>query len=90
MEPFSMVTALCVFLAFFATDWLFTEYTLCIVELRKFKAATIGALITLLGAFGVVSYVANLWYVVPMTIGGWLGTYLSVWRREHKHTREKK
>lgn len=85
MEPFSFMTALFVFMAFFATDWLFTEYTLCIVQLRKFKAATVGALITLLGAFGVVSYVADWLYVIPMTMGGWLGTYLSVWVRERRN-----
>ena len=85
MEHFSMITALCVFLAFFATDWLFTEYTLCIVELKKLKAANVGALIYLLGAFGVVSYVSDPWYVVPMAMGGWLGTYLSVWIKETKN-----
>ena len=90
MEPFSFITALCVFLVYLAIDLLFTEYTLCIVQLRKFKATTVGALITLLGAFGVVSYVADWRYVIPMAMGGWLGTYLSVWAKEHLHTREKR
>ena len=89
VEPFSISIALSVFMAYLAIDWLFTEYTLSIVELKKARAANVGALIYLLGAFGVVSYVADPWYVIPMAMGGWLGTYLSVWAKEHKHTREK-
>ncbi len=89
MEPFSWLTCAAVFGAYLMIDWLYTEYTLCIVELRKLRAANIGAMLYALSAFGVVNFVADWHYVIPMCIGGWLGTYLSVWRREHCNTREK-
>ncbi|KKL55562.1 hypothetical protein LCGC14_2254180 [marine sediment metagenome] len=82
MEPFSISIALSVFVAYLMIDWLFTEYTLAIVELKKVKAANVGALIYLLGAYGVVNYVGDWRYVIPMCIGGWLGTYISVWMKE--------
>ncbi len=35
-------------------------------------------------AFGVVNYVGNFLYVVPLALGSWIGTYLVVRREEIK------
>jgi uncharacterized membrane protein YfcA len=83
MEPFSWVTALAVFSAYCVIDWLSTEYTLAVVELKKMKAANVSAVMYILLAYGVVNYVGDWRFAIPMILGGWLGTYLSVWRREH-------
>ena len=79
---FNWTIAIMVFGAYLIIDWLATEYTLAVVELAKLKAANVGALMYVLLAFGVVNYVGDWRYVIPMCMGGWLGTYLSVWRRE--------
>lgn len=79
---FSWWTACLVFAAYCSTDWLFTMYTISIVERKRLKAANVGTGIYLLGAFGVISYVGDWRYVIPMCLGGWLGTYLSVWRQQ--------
>ena len=85
IEPFSIMTALGVFMAYLTIDWLFTEYTLSIVELKPFKAASVGGFIYLLSAYGVINFVANPVYVAAMVAGGWLGTYLSVWLKKEKN-----
>jgi len=84
MEGFSWTHALAIFAAYCSTDWLFTIYTVSIVERRKLLAANVGVGIYLLGAFGVLSYVGDWRYIIPMCIGGWVGTYLSVWHEQWK------
>lgn len=79
MSEFYWPTALFVFMAYLTIDWLFTEYTLSIVELKPFKAATVGAFIYLLSAYGVINFVANPVYIAAMCAGGWLGTFISVY-----------
>lgn len=81
---FSWWEAILVFLAYCSTDWLFTIYTLSIVERKKLIAANVSAGIFLIGAFGVIHYVGDWRYVFPMVLGGWVGTYLSVWHQEYK------
>jgi hypothetical protein len=82
MPEFSWLIAASVLGAYLLIDWLYTEYTIAIVELRKLKAANIGAFMYMLLAYGVVNYVGDWRYVIPMMIGSWLGIYLSIWRKE--------
>lgn len=84
MEAFSLAHALAIFAAYCSADWLFTLYTIAIVERRKLRAANVGVGIYLLGAFGTLSYVSDWRYIIPMCIGGWVGTYLSVWYEQRK------
>ena len=84
VDAFSWAIAVLVFLAYCSIDGLFTVYTIAIVERKKLRAANVGAGIYLLGAFGVINYVGDWRYVAPMCLGGWVGTYLSVWYEEWK------
>jgi hypothetical protein len=84
---FSWALAGATFLAYLAVDALYAIYTIEVVRLRPASAATTGALIYVLSAFGIVNLVHNALYVIPLALGGWLGTFLVVWfqgRRGHR------
>jgi hypothetical protein len=77
---FDFVIAGTVFVAYLLIDAMYAYYTLSIAEKRPFAAASTGALMHFLIAFGVLSYVQNYLYVIPLAIGSWFGTYLVVRR----------
>jgi uncharacterized membrane protein YfcA len=84
MTDFSLVTALYIFLAYGSIDWLMTLYTLGVVSGKRLRSANAGTLIYALTSFGVITYVQDYRYIIPMLLGGWLGTYLSVWYEHRK------
>jgi hypothetical protein len=75
---FSFVTAGLIFSAYILIDGMYAFYTQSIVKKRAAVSATTGALMHFLIAFGVLNYVQNFWYVIPLALGSWLGTYLVV------------
>ncbi len=78
LEQFNWAIALSIFFAYIATDALYAYYTLAVAEQRPLSAANTGAVLHLLIAFGVLSYVENYLYLIPIVIGSWVGTYLLV------------
>lgn len=76
---------LLVFAAYFLIDVLYAGYTLAVVERRPFLSANLAALIYLLLAVGILNFTENATYLVPMVVGSWLGTYVTVvWQRRKK------
>ena len=75
-----MTLALAIFLAYFLIDALYAYYTLAVVGREAFKSASIGAFMHFLLAFGVINYVQNFLYIIPLAAGSWLGTYFAVKR----------
>lgn len=88
MENFNWPIALLIFASYCSFDWLYTVYTLSIVKRRKWLAANIVIGLYLLSAIGIINYVDDWRYILPMCIGGWLGTFFSVWHEERKAKRE--
>jgi uncharacterized membrane protein YfcA len=86
---FDWARASVIFLAYCSIDWLFTLYTLSIVNKEPMKAANVGIGLYILSAFGVISYVEDWRYVIPMCVGGWLGTYFSVRREKQKADKQR-
>lgn len=82
----SLWTSLSLFLLYVVVDLLYAMYTLSVTKLKPARAATIGAGMYVLLAYGVISYSHNILYLVPIGAGSWIGTYLAVWweRRETK------
>lgn len=81
--------ALIIFLSYALIDALYAQYTLSVVGSKPFTAATIGALMYFLIAIGVINYVQNPLYLVPLAVGSWLGTFIVVWRRKNSILRDK-
>lgn len=69
---------LVVFCAYLVIDAMYAYYTLSVIRKRPATSATIGALMHFLMAFGVLNYVQNYLYVVPLALGSWVGTYIVV------------
>lgn len=77
---FDPTTALLIFLAYIIIDGLFAYYTQMVISKKPLLSATSGALIHFLLAFGVINYVQNYLYIIPLALGSWVGTYLVVKR----------
>lgn len=80
-SEFNWLLAIGVLLAYLLVDAMYAYYTLSITKRKAIAAATTGALMHFLLALGVLSYVQNYLYIVPIAIGSWIGTYL-IMKRE--------
>ncbi len=69
--------------AYILVDGLYAYYTLSVTRLRPLAAATTGFLMHFILAFGVLNYVNNFLYIIPLAFGSFLGTYIIV-HRERK------
>ena len=75
-----MLLYLAVFTVAAANDVVWTRY-IAAVGARKAAPAGMWAMGTLLlGAFGIVSYTADHWALIPAALGCFAGTYLTVLR----------
>jgi uncharacterized membrane protein YfcA len=80
---FNFNIAIIIFIAYVLVDGMYAYYTIQVTKKKPISAATIGALMHFLLAFGVLNYVQNFLYLIPLALGSWIGTYLVV-RKEQK------
>lgn len=73
-----------VFVAYFIYDVLYAYYMISVTDLKPGHAASFGSVLYIIGAVGVLSYVENFLYTVPIVVGGWLGTYIAVQMEKKK------
>ena len=78
MHEFNYLLASGVFFAYIFVDGLYAYYTLAVVKRSAVSAATTGAAMHFLLALGVISYIRNYWYILPLALGSWIGTFLVV------------
>ena len=79
-QEFDFFTGLLVFVVYIVFDGMYAYYTIAVTEKNPFKAATTGSVMHFLLAVGVLSYVQNYLYIVPLALGSWIGTYFVVKR----------
>ena len=79
-HSFNFLIASGIFLAYILVDGMYAYYTLAVTNKKPFVSATTGALMHFLIAFGVLNYVHNYLYIIPIAVGSWIGTYLIVKR----------
>ncbi len=77
-----------IFVAYFIYDVLYAYFTISVQNLKAGRAATFSSLLYIIGTAGVLSYVENFLYTIPIIIGGWLGTYAAVVREKKIKDRE--
>lgn len=77
---FDYLIALLIFISYIVVDALYAHYTIKVSERQPVSSATTGSIIHVLIAFGVLNYVNNLVYLIPIVIGSWIGTYWGVIR----------
>jgi hypothetical protein len=77
-DDFNWWTALTVFVVYVFFDILYALYVICVSRRQALAASAISAVLYSLGAYGVMNYLHNPWYLIPLAIGAFLGTYIAV------------
>jgi hypothetical protein len=77
-SDFSWSNAIAIFIAYFTIDMMYALYIICVNRRQAVMAACLTAAIYSLLAFGVVSYSKNIWYLIPLASGAFLGTFVTV------------
>lgn len=78
---FSLGVAVLVFLIYICIDGMYAYYTIAVTGKQPFKAATVGSAMHFLIALGVLNYTENSFYIIPLALGSWVGTYAVVRQR---------
>ncbi len=83
MNEFSYLTAITIFFVYMIIDCLYAAYVISVGRGQAVLASTCTAIIYSLLAFGVLSYSKNVWYLIPLASGAFLGTYITVKFRKY-------
>jgi hypothetical protein len=78
LQSVDMKIALTVFVAYVLVDAMYAYYTIAVTQRRPIASASVGAMMHFFIAFGVLNYVQNYLYIIPLALGSWVGTYLVV------------
>lgn len=78
VTEFDYILAIAVFVSYIIIDFLYGLYTWNVAQLKSVKAANYSFILHIVLAFGVINYVHNFLYVIPVACGSWIGTYISV------------
>jgi hypothetical protein len=78
MDSFSWLTAATVFFVYVVFDILYALYVLFVSQKRALAASFTGSMLYSLGAVGVMTYTHNALYLVPLSMGAFVGTYIAV------------
>lgn len=88
LAELSVLTFIGVLVSYLLVDAMYARYTIEIVNENATRAATIGALMHVLLAYGVLSYTQNALYIIAIVIGSWIGTYYVV-RKAKQESKQK-
>ncbi len=89
MEHFNFSYGILLFFIALILDAVFALYTFSVTKHQPMKAGLYSALTYLLGALGIVSFVNNKLYVIPLSLGAFLGAFLIV-EKEKRDTKKDK
>lgn len=78
MEDFNWLRALTVFIVYVFFDILYALYVICVSRQKPLSASAISAVMYSVGAYGVMSYLHNPIYLIPLACGAFIGTYIAV------------
>ncbi len=85
---FNWLLAIGLFFASILLDAVFALYTIAVVKNQPFKTASMSVLCYLIAAVGVVNYVQNRWYLIPLSAGAFVGSYAIVKREALKKSKK--
>ena len=78
MSEFSLLKAVTVFAVYVVFDILYAVYVILVGRNQAFRAALVSAALYSIGAYGVMTYLENPWYLIPLALGAFVGTYAAV------------
>ena len=87
MDTFDINIAIIIFITYFILDMFYAYYILCIESRKNLMSSFMAGMITSLSAFGIVSFSKNMIYIIPLFLGAFAGTYLTmklkkIWQTE--------
>jgi len=62
-------------------DYTNAKYVRAVAEYNRLKAANTSMFLVVAGGLFTYEYVNNLWNLIPIAAGCWLGTFISVWQK---------
>lgn len=77
-KTFDTNIAILIFCTYFILDMLYAYYILCVENKQSFMSSLMAGCVTLLAAFGVVSFSKNMFYAIPLFCGAFAGTYTTM------------
>jgi len=69
---------LVLFVLYIALDAIYSNYVFSLNRLHPSNSAHFSAVLIFLTGLATFEYVHNLWYLLPMCTGAWIGSYISV------------
>lgn len=77
-HDFSILKAFMITVAYILIDAQYATYTMLIQKQRAFAAALVASLMYALMAYGIIAYTSEPIYVIFVSIGSFIGTYLAI------------
>jgi hypothetical protein len=77
-DDFSWGIAAILLLGFIAYDFIYAIYYIFVSKKKAFMAANSACALYLIGSFSTIAYLGNLYYLIPILIGSYIGTYVAV------------
>lgn len=77
-QSFDFEIAILILVTYVFLDGMYAYYTVSVTKKKPFASASVGALMHFLIAFGILNYVENYLYILPIALGSFIGTYLVV------------
>jgi hypothetical protein len=71
-------TCLLLFIVYFIFDILSTLYLKAVSELKAAKASNLSTILYLMSVYGTIEYINNFVYIIPIAVGGYLGSYITI------------
>jgi len=87
---FDINIAILIFVTYFILDMFYAYYILCIESRQNLMSSFMAGMITSLSAFGIVSFSKNMIYIVPLFLGAFVGTYVTMKLKEILQSRKRK
>jgi uncharacterized membrane protein YfcA len=66
------------FTIYFIFDVLSTLYLKAVQELKAIRASNLSTILYLMSVYGTIEYINNFACIIPIAIGGWLGSYVTI------------
>lgn len=82
---FNILYGVGLFFLAMALDAVYAMYTFALTKHQSALAGIMSGLVYVLGAVGVVSYVSNKLYLIPLSLGAFVGTIIVIeYEKKHK------
>jgi hypothetical protein len=88
MDSFNWLGAVGLFFASAALESIFALYTLAVTKHKALEASMWSLISYFLLAVGILNFINNKWYTVPLALGAFAGTYVVVTREKRKNPKK--